>query len=95
MAAYVIFLRESIHDPAEMDIYGPKAGASLVGHAVKVLAAYGKQEILEGEGIDGVVLLEFPTLAEAKAWYDGPGYREAREHRFRGAQYRAVIVEGV
>lgn len=95
MATYVIFIRESIHDPAEMAIYNSKAGATLAGHAVKVLAAYGQQEVIEGDGIDGVVILEFPTLAEAKAWYDGPGYREAREHRFRGSQYRAVIVEGL
>jgi uncharacterized protein (DUF1330 family) len=38
---------------------------------------------------------EFPTIEAAKAWYDGPAYREAREHRFKGAEYRAVIVQGV
>jgi len=30
-----------------------------------------------------------------KLWYDSPLYREAREHRFKGADYRAVLVEGV
>ena len=32
---------------------------------------------------------------EAKAWYDSPAYREAREHRFRGADYRAILFEGL
>ncbi len=45
--------------------------------------------------MEGVVILQFPTFEEAKAWYDSPAYREAREHRFAGADYRAVIVEGV
>jgi len=27
-------------------------------------------------------------------WYDSPAYWDLREHRFRGADYRAVIVEG-
>lgn len=45
--------------------------------------------------VEGVVILEFPTFDEAKAWYDSPAYREVRENRFRGADYRAVIVEGV
>jgi uncharacterized protein (DUF1330 family) len=78
-----------------MDIYTPLAGASLAGHPIKVLAAYGEQEVLEGKPAEGVVIVEFPTFAEAKAWYDSPAYREAREHRFKGADYRAIIVEGV
>jgi uncharacterized protein (DUF1330 family) len=40
-------------------------------------------------------LSEFPTFEAAKAWYDSPAYREAREHRFKGANYRAFIVQGV
>ena len=28
-------------------------------------------------------------------WYDSPAYREVREHRYKGADYRAVIVQGV
>jgi uncharacterized protein (DUF1330 family) len=41
-----------------------------------------------------VVILEFPTFEEAKAWYDSPAYRKVREHRYKGADYRAVIVQG-
>jgi uncharacterized protein (DUF1330 family) len=95
MPAYAVFIRETTRDQSELDAYTPKAGASLEGHRVKVLAAYGRQEVLEGPEVEGVVIVEFPTLAEAKAWYDSPAYREAREFRFRGADYRAVIVEGL
>lgn len=95
MATYVVFTREKTRDQSELDLYTPKAGASLAGHPIKVLAAYGRQEVLEGPPVEGVVIVEFPTFDEAKAWYDSPAYREAREHRFRGAEYRAVIVEGV
>jgi uncharacterized protein (DUF1330 family) len=34
-------------------------------------------------------------MAAAKAWYDGPAYTEARQLRFKGADYRAFIVEGL
>jgi uncharacterized protein (DUF1330 family) len=95
MPAYAVFIRESTRDPSELGIYGDKVGATLEGHPVKVLAAYGDQEVLEGPKVEGVVILEFPTLAAAKAWYDSPAYRETRAHRFRGADYRAVIVEGL
>ncbi len=42
-----------------------------------------------------MAILEFPTFEEAKTWYDSPAYREAREHRLKGADYHAVIVEGL
>ena len=95
MATYIVFTRESTKNQSELDAYTPKAVASLEGHPVKVLAAYGRQEVLEGPEVEGVVIVEFPSFAEAKAWYDSPAYREAREYRFRGADYRAVIVEGL
>ena len=95
MAAYGIFIREMTRDQSELDVYSPMAAASMAGHAMKVLAAYGRQEVLEGPQVEGVVIVEFPSLAEAKAWYDSPAYRAAREHRFRGADYRARFVEGV
>ncbi len=95
MAAYVIFIRESVHNQSEMEIYAKKARASMAGHAVTRLAVYGRHEVIEGPEVGGVVIFQFPSFDEAKAWYNSPAYREAREHRFKGADYRAVIVEGV
>lgn len=95
MAAYIVFTRESTRDAAELATYSKKVGATLAGHPVTVLAAYGRHEVLEGPEVEGVVILEFPTFEEAKAWYDSPAYRQVREHRFRGSDYRGVIVEGL
>jgi uncharacterized protein (DUF1330 family) len=95
MAAYVIFIRESVRDQSELKVYSQKAPAAMAGHAVTPLAVYGRHEVIEGPEVAGVVILQFPSFDEAKAWYDSPAYCEAREHRFKGADYRAVIVEGV
>ena len=95
MPAYAIFIRETTRDPSELAIYTPKAAASMAGHAMSILAAYGRQEVLEGPEAEGVVIVEFPSMEVANAWYDSPAYREARAHRFRGADYRAILVEGV
>jgi Domain of unknown function (DUF1330) len=56
---------------------------------------YGNYEVLEGADVQGVVILEFPTVADANAYYDSPAYREAREQRSKAADYRVLIVEGV
>jgi uncharacterized protein (DUF1330 family) len=92
--AYVIFTREHTRDTAALKTYSQKSPASLTGRTVELLAVYGRQEVLEGSQVEGVVVLRFPSFEEAKTWYDSPEYREARQHRFVGADYRAVIVEG-
>ena len=95
MATYMVFTRESTSNPSELETYMQKVGDTLTGHPIKVLAAYGRQEVVEGPEVEGVVILEFPSFEAAKAWYDSPAYREVREHRFRGAVYRGVLIEGV
>lgn len=95
MAAFLVFTRTATKDPAEMATYSSMAGRTFKGHAVTPHVAYGAQEILEGEAHEGMVILSFPTADEAKAWYDSPAYKEAREYRFRGADYQVTLVEGV
>jgi len=95
MPAYIVFTRERTTNPAELDTYMKEVPTALAGHPIKILAAYGKQEILEGFPVEGVVIAEFPTSAEAKAWYNSPEYQKVVQHRFHGAEYRAVLVDGV
>ena len=94
MAAYIVFTRLRTRKAAELDAYRKQVGTSLAGHNIKALVNYGPYEVLEGPEVEGVVILEFPTRAEAKAWYESPAYQEAVRHRFMGADYTAIIVEG-
>ena len=95
MPAYIIFERDSTQNQAELEIYWSKIKATLEGHPVKILAAYGRHEVLEGPPIEGAVIAEFPTLEAAKAWYLSPAYQDAAQHRKKGASYRGFIVAGV
>jgi uncharacterized protein (DUF1330 family) len=93
MPAYFIAIRESIHDPEEMKLYREKAREHVAG--LQVRAAYGKVRLLEGEPLEGTVIIEFPTFEAAEAWYDSPGYQQAAVHRMRGAKYRTFITDGL
>ena len=95
MPACAIFIRDSTLDPEELETYSKVAPATLSGHPVTLRVAYGRHEVLEGPEIEGAVVLEFPTFEAAKEWYNSAAYREAREHRFKGANYRAFIVQSV
>ena len=92
--AYVIFIKESMADEGEMGLYKAGVGASFKGHSPSFLAAYGALEVLEGAPAQGVVILEFEDVEKARAWYHSPAYQEAARHRFAGAVYRGLIVEG-
>jgi uncharacterized protein (DUF1330 family) len=95
MSAYIVFTREQTVDAAELELYKQQVLATMEGHAEEVLAAYGPQQVLEGPPAEGVVIARFADTAAARAWYDSPAYRAACAHRFRGAVYRAILVEGV
>ncbi len=95
MSAYVVFIRDRITDPAEMEIYARKAGAARGDTPPKPLAFYGASETLEGPTADGVVILEFPDMAAARNWYRSSAYQDALQHRLRGAEYRVILTEGI
>ena len=95
MSAYIVFTREKTRDKAELDTYSSLAGGTMAGHTVKAHSVYGKCESLEGPPIEGAVIIEFPSIEAAKAWYNSDAYKAARAHRFAGADYRAFITEGL
>ena len=95
MVAYIIFTRVRTRDPEQIKIYADARPKFLAGHNIRSLVPFGTPfEVLEGPGVEGVSILEFPTFAEAKAWYSSPAYQEASQHRFRGGDYTAIIVDG-
>jgi uncharacterized protein (DUF1330 family) len=95
MAAYVVFVREKTTNKPELDTYSQMAPAAAQGHAVDLLALYGKSEVLEGPPMEGAAILQFPTFDEAQAWYQSSAYQGAAVHRFAEAVYRTFIVEGL
>ena len=96
MAAYILFIRESaVRDKAEMESYQRINREKPRDPKLTPLVVYGALEALEGNPPDGVVLLQFPTVEDAKAWYNSPGYQAAVPHRLKAADYRAFIVQGL
>src|SRR6202049_364855 len=95
MPAFMVFIREKTLDQSELKAYWAKIRATMEEHPIKVLAAYGRLVTLEGPDVEGVVVAEFPSVEEARAWYDSPAYQDAAQHRFRGAVYRRLHVAGV
>lgn len=95
MTAYFVMIREHTTDPASLAEYGPRASLAAQGHPLKPLAAYGALHHLEGDEVEAAVILEFPDMAAARAWYDSPSYQAAVKFRHAGSTSRAFFIEGI
>lgn len=95
MSAYVV-LDIEVTDPAGYEDYKKLAPPALALYGGKYLARGGKVETLEGDwNPSRLVILEFPSVEQAKAWINSPEYAPARELRHKYAINRTVVVEGV
>lgn len=91
--AYVIAEVE-VTDPAVFGDYAAKAGATLAAHNGRFLVG-GKAAAKEGAiPVGNIVVIEFPSLAAAEAWYASGDYAPLIPLRQRSANSRLFIVEG-
>lgn len=95
MPAYLI-VETDVHDPERYERYKAAAPAALAAFGGRYVARGGELTVLEGDWEPSrLVVLEFPDLDAARAFYDSPGYLEARKLREGAATLRMVAVEGL
>lgn len=95
MAAYFI-VDVDIHDAAGIEEYRKGVPATLAKYGGRFLVRGGTFEKLEGSWQPKrLVVLEFPSVEQAKRWYDSPEYRDLKVMRQKAAATNLVLVEGV
>ena len=95
MSAYVIANVE-VRDPARYADYVKLTPATVAPYGGRFIARGGKSERLEGDTpANRVVVLEFDTYEQAKAWYESESYRTARAVRQSASVGSLILVEGV
>ena len=93
--AYII-ANVRVTNPEQYAEYRQLSSAAFEAHQVEVLVRGGHFEVMEGDWVpDRLVLLRFPSVAAAQAFYDSPEYGKARVARENAAVMRMVVVEGV
>ena len=94
MKAYVI-VDVDIKDPVRYEEYKKLTPASLVPFDGKFIVRGGKAETLEGSWKPGrLVVVEFPSLEKAKAWWSSEGYAPAKALRQSASVTQMIVVEG-
>ena len=95
MKAYVIVDIE-VQDPAVYEQYKSLAPPAIAAHGGRYLARGGRTEVLEGSwSPKRAVVLEFPSLAKARAWWASAEYAEGKTLRQSCARTNMIILEGV
>ena len=95
MPAYAIANLTNVDLNAEVARYIATIDETLVPFDGRFLV-HGKQpEVIEGSWADWTVIIAFPDLERAHAWYDSPAYQEILPLRTENSEGATIIVEGV
>jgi len=95
MTAFVI-LDIEVTDADGYAKYKELAPPSVALYGGKYIARGGKTETLEGDWQPSrLVILEFPSADQARAWLNSPEYAPARALRHQYAHTQSVLIEGL
>lgn len=94
MPAYIL-IEIDVHDPVAYEDYKKLTPASLVPYEGKFIVRGGATETLEGDWQPKrIVVLEFPSVERAKAWWASEEYAPAKKMRQAASTTRMIVVEG-
>jgi uncharacterized protein (DUF1330 family) len=95
MPGYVIVDVEVL-DPTMYKDYRAKAAPTVQRHGGRYLVRGGEVTTVEpGWDLHRFVILEFPSVEKAKAWYASEEYRKILPIRLKSTRSRLSIVEGL
>jgi uncharacterized protein (DUF1330 family) len=94
MPAYVINDME-VTDPALMEEYKKLSPPTVAKFGGRFLARGGNVETLEGGWTPKrLVILEFPSVDQAKAWANSVEYAPAKKLRQQATNSNLIVIEG-
>lgn len=96
MPAYVVN-RVNATKWSWLKAYGAPTKAIIEKHGGRYLAQGGETEALEGSGElpAALVVLEFPDMDSAKAWYNDPDYQPLKAIRQANADVEITLIDGL
>jgi len=95
MSAYIV-VEIDIHDAPTYEHYQALVPPTIAAYGGRYLARGGAVETLEGDWTPArLVLLEFPSVERARAWWHAPEAAAIKALRQQSARTRMIIVAGV
>jgi uncharacterized protein (DUF1330 family) len=96
MPAYIIGDVRDVWDREAIEEYRRRNTDAVAHHGGRFIARGGEVALLEGEwDTRRIVVIEFPDMAAARAWYDSEEYAPLRELRQGASTTHIILVDGV
>ncbi|WP_169984637.1 MULTISPECIES: DUF1330 domain-containing protein [unclassified Microbispora] len=95
MTAYAVAQLRDVNLGADIVEYLRRIDATLEPFGGRFIIHGGEPELLEGTWTQTLIVIEFPDLGRARAWYRSPAYQEILPLRTRNSSGDAVLIEGV
>ena len=94
MAAYLIS-DVTVRNAEAFQTYRSRAAEAIANYGGGDLARGGEIQALEGSWHPGnIVVVEFPDLGQARAWYTSPEYASALKVRDSALERDMILVDG-
>ncbi len=96
MAKGYVVVHLAVTDPQRFEEYRGKVPATISQYHGRYLVRGGEMETVEGDPLPSrTVVLEFPSVEQAKTWYHSPEYQAIIDLRLTASRGQAQIVAGV
>jgi uncharacterized protein (DUF1330 family) len=94
MAAYCLWDVREIHDQEALDEYVRRVPPTVEAYGGEYVVVGGPWQVVEGGWRPTYpVVIVFPSMDAATAWYDSDDYRELKELRLRATECDAVFMD--
>src|SRR5687768_15222587 len=93
--AYAICHLTDVDFGPEIIEYLERIDATLAPYGGRFIVHGGDIEVAEGEWAGDVVIIEFPSRAAAKDWFESPAYQEIVHLRTEHSTSMAALLSGV
>ncbi|MGR3620082.1 MAG: DUF1330 domain-containing protein [Roseovarius sp.] len=95
MTCYAVGCLRNVEMGADIIAYLEAIDATLAPFEGRFIIHGGQKHMLEGAFAGDLIVIAFPRLTQAQAWYASSAYQDIQPLRTRNAEGEVFLIEGV
>jgi len=96
MSAFFLFHNKQVRDPAQLAEYKVAVAPVVAAYGGRYRVLGGEPTVVEGDWRPSfLVMIEFPSVERATAWYGSDHYKELKAMRLSAVDSDGVLMTGI
>lgn len=96
MSAFFLFHNKHVRDPAELATYKAAVAPVVAAYGGRYRVLGGEPRVVEGDWRPSfLVMIEFPSVERATAWYGSDDYNELKAMRLSAVDSDGLLITGI